>query len=154
MNWIPRSVTWAWKQDSTSTGPSDETLALANTDCSLGNPTTALGIKAMSRLLTQEVTRLNNVYYFNLPNLGVICTNRGFPGGASGKEPTCQWRRPKRCRFDPWVRKIPWSRKWQPTPVFLPGKFHGQRSLTGYNPWGCKESDTTSNGATNICNNN
>ena len=37
----------------------------------------------------------------------------------------------------------PWNRKWQPTPVFLPGKFHGQRSLAGYSPWGCKESDTT-----------
>ena len=45
----------------------------------------------------------------------------GFPGGASGKEPTCQVRRHKRCGFDPWVGKIPWKRKWQPTPVFLPG---------------------------------
>ena len=45
--------------------------------------------------------------------------------------------------FDPWVRKILWRRKWQPTPVFLPGKSHGQRSLTGYNPLGHKESDTT-----------
>ena len=40
-------------------------------------------------------------------------------------------------------QKIPWRRKWQPTPVFLPGKSHGQRSLVGYSPWGCKESDTT-----------
>ena len=39
--------------------------------------------------------------------------------------------------------KIPWRKKWQPTPVFLPGEFHGQRSLVGYSPWGCKESDTT-----------
>ena len=45
--------------------------------------------------------------------------------------------------FSPWVGKIPWRRKWQPTPVFLPGKFHRQRSLVDYNPWGCKESDTT-----------
>ena len=45
--------------------------------------------------------------------------------------------------FDPWVRKIPWRRKWQPTPVFLPGKSHGRRSLVGYSPWGRKESDTT-----------
>ena len=45
--------------------------------------------------------------------------------------------------FDPWVRRIPWSRKWQPTPVFLPGKCHGQRSLADYSPWGLKESDTT-----------
>ena len=40
--------------------------------------------------------------------------------------------------FDPWVRKIPWRRKWQPTPVFLPGKSHGQRNLVGYSPWGHK----------------
>ena len=49
----------------------------------------------------------------------------------------------KRPGFDPWVRKIPWSRKWQPTLVLLPGNFHGQRSLVGYSPQGCKESDTT-----------
>ena len=42
-----------------------------------------------------------------------------------------------------WVGKIPWSRKWQLTPVFSPGKFHGQRSLAGYSPWGPKESDMT-----------
>jgi len=46
-------------------------------------------------------------------------------------------------RFNPWVRKIPWREKWQPTPVFLPGESHGQRSLVGYSPWGRKESDTT-----------
>jgi len=45
--------------------------------------------------------------------------------------------------LDPWVGKIPWRRKWQPTPVLLPGKFHGLRSLVGYSPWGHKESDTT-----------
>ena len=45
-------------------------------------------------------------------------------------------------RFGPWVRKIPWGRKWQPTPVFLPRESHGQRSLVGYHPWGHKESDT------------
>ena len=49
----------------------------------------------------------------------------------------------KRSGFSPWVRKIPWRRKWQPTPVFLPGKSHGQRSLVGYSPWGHKELDTT-----------
>ena len=45
----------------------------------------------------------------------------GFPGGISGKEPSCQCTRLKRCRLDPWVGKIPWRRAWQPTPVFLPG---------------------------------
>ena len=65
---------------------------------------------------------------------------KGLPRWLSGKEPTCQCRR---FRFNPWVRKIPWRRKWQPTPVFLPGKAHGQRSLAGYSPLGHKESATT-----------
>jgi len=52
------------------------------------------------------------------------------------KNPPCQCRRHKGCRFDSWVGKIPWKRAWQPTPVFLPGKSHGQRSLAGNNPLG------------------
>ena len=67
----------------------------------------------------------------------------GFPGGTSGKELTCQCRRCKRCGVDPWVGKIPWRRAWHSTPVFLPGKPHGQRILVGYSPQGHKESDTT-----------
>ena len=67
----------------------------------------------------------------------------GLLSGTSGKEPNCQCMRRKRQGFNPWVRKIPWSRKWQPIPVFLPGKFHGQRSRKGYTPWGCKELDMT-----------
>ena len=47
----------------------------------------------------------------------------------------------RRSRFDPWLEKIPWRRKWQPTPIFLPGEFHGQRSLVGYSLWGRKEAD-------------
>ena len=57
-----------------------------------------------------------------------------------GKESACQRRRR---RFDPWVRKIPWRRKRQPTPLFLPGKSSGQRNPAGYSPGSCKESDTT-----------
>ena len=49
--------------------------------------------------------------------------------------------------FDHWVRKFPWRRKWQPTPLFLPGKFHGQKSLGAYSPWGHKESDMTEHSA-------
>ena len=64
----------------------------------------------------------------------------GFPGGSDSTSICLQCRRP---RFDPWVGKIPWRRKWQPTPVHLPGKFHGWRNLIGYSPWGHKESDTT-----------
>ena len=66
----------------------------------------------------------------------------GFPGDGSGKE-SCQCRRCKRCRFNAWVGEMTWRRKWQPPPVFLPGESHAQRSLVGYCPWGCKESDTT-----------
>ena len=65
------------------------------------------------------------------------------PGGTSGKEPACQCRRRKKPGFDPWVGKIPWRRAWQPTPVFLPGESHGQRSLVGCSPWCCEESDAT-----------
>ena len=50
---------------------------------------------------------------------------------------------PRRPGFKPWVRKIPWRTAGQLTPVFLPGESHGQRSLEGYSPWGCKESDRT-----------
>ena len=66
-------------------------------------------------------------FWISVPRL-----TRDFPGGASGKEPTSQCRRYKRQGFDPWVGAIP----WQPTPVFLPRESHGQRSLTGYSPWG------------------
>ena len=59
----------------------------------------------------------------------------GFTGGSDSKECTCQFRSYKRYRFSPWFGKIPWRRKWQPTPVFLLRKFHGQRSLAGYCPW-------------------
>ena len=67
----------------------------------------------------------------------------GLPSWRSGKESACQCMRCKRCRFYPRVRKIPWRRKQQPTPVYLPEKFHGQRNLAGYSPWGCKQLDTT-----------
>ena len=63
--------------------------------------------------------------------------------GASGKESACKCRRRKRQGFDPWVRKIPWRRAQQPTPVFSPGESHGQRSLVDYSPWGRTESDMT-----------
>ena len=67
----------------------------------------------------------------------------GFSRGASGKESACQCREQKRRGFNPWVRKVPWRRAWQPTPVFLPGKSHRQRSLMGYSSCSHKESDTT-----------
>ena len=60
-----------------------------------------------------------------------------LPRWSSGKESACQYRRCKRQKLNPWVEKIPWSSKWQPTPVFLSGKFHVQR-LVGYSQWSQK----------------
>ena len=74
----------------------------------------------------------------------------GFPGGASGKEPTCQCRRHKGPMFNLWVRKIPLTMKWQSTPVFWPGEFHGQRSLPGYGPSYHKELDTSERLSTHV----
>ena len=76
-------------------------------------------------------------FYFGWPLLW------GFPKGSSSIGSTCQSRRWRRCRFNPWVGKIPWKRKWQPNPVFLPGESHGQRSLAGYSSRGRNEWDTT-----------
>ena len=80
--------------------------------------------------------------YFPLPPpilLGIgCCICGGFSSVISDMK--LQYRIP---RLNPWVRKIPWRRKWHPTPVLLPGKFHGWRSLVGYSPWGHRESDMT-----------
>ena len=88
--------------------------------------------------VTQSRTRLSH-----FPFLSFFYIYTGFPGGAGGKESTCQWRRHKKCEFDPWVEKILWRRAWQPTLVVLLGEPHGHRSLVGYSPWGCKELDMT-----------
>ena len=66
-----------------------------------------------------------------------------FPGGSEVKASACVCLQCGRAGLDPWVGKIPWRRKWQPTPVFLAGESHGWRSLVGYSPWGRKQSDTT-----------
>ena len=64
--------------------------------------------------------------------------SRLLPQWLRGKEPACNCRRHGKWRLDPWVGKIPGRRKWHPIPVFLPGESHGQSSLAGYSPWGCK----------------
>ena len=73
-------------------------------------------------LAAQYFVLLGLPWWLRLESLGLRC---GRPG------------------FDPWVRKIPWRRKWHPTPVLLLGKSHGRRILVGYGPWGCKELDLT-----------
>ena len=72
------------------------------------------------------------LYTIPLGHFGLPC------GSTAGKESACQCMRP---RFNSWVRKMPWRRKWQSTPALLPGKSCGRRSLIGYSPWGRKESD-------------
>ena len=68
-------------------------------------------------------------------NLGEIRASLiAFPGGSVVKNLPAN----AEYEFDPWVRKIPWRRKWQPIPIFLPGESHGQKSLVGYSPWGHK----------------
>ena len=90
--------------------------------------------------------------YLRVPPL--VCTCHGFRRlflmtytvilrQYSGKESICQCRRCKRCKFNLWLRKTPWRRTWQPTPVFLPGKFHRERGLEGLQSMGHKELDTT-----------
>ena len=82
-----------------------------------------------------------NLYIsYRLYNLGGC-----FPVGTVGKNTRCKGQ-----GIDPWVGKIPRSRKWQVTPILLPGKFHGQRSLTGCSPWGHKELDTAEQLSTHI----
>ena len=66
--------------------------------------------------------------------------HKGLLWWLSVKESACQYRS---CEFNPWAGKIPWKRKWQPIPVFLPENSHGQKSLEGYSPWGRKEWNTT-----------
>ena len=89
----------------------------------------------MSLLLLGTQTQLQ-ITLTELPFLTYPLLNNFYylPGGASGKEPDCQYRRCQRLGFNPWVRKIPWRREWLPTPILLPGGVHGWRSLEGYNP--------------------
>ena len=74
---------------------------------------------------------------------GLYFENHCFEGHSTFPVVLLPMRRHKTREFDPWVGKIPWRRARQPTPEFLPGESHGQRSLAGYSPQGCKESDTT-----------
>ena len=88
------------------------------------------------RLHTCDLILLFCVYSY----YRIIYKEGVFPGGSSSREICLQCRRPG---FDPWVTKIPWKWEWQLIPAFLPGEFHGQRSLAGYSPWGGKVLDTT-----------
>ena len=91
---------------------------------------------------SQLFVMLFSVLFYGFKNVSFIqkyTLMQWFPRWHSSKESACQCRRHKRCGFDPWVRKIPWRRKWQPTTVFLPGEFNGQRSLVGYSQTGLSD---------------
>ena len=105
--------------------------------CSVSSPRGFTMFEKHWKLMTCVVNLLVSI---SSVNSKLLYSMVGASRVTRGKEPTCQCRRH---RFDPWVGKIPWRRKWQPTPVFLPGQFRGQRSLTGYSPWGHRQSDTT-----------
>ena len=81
--------------------------------------------------------------YINVIFVYVYWDITGLPSWLSGNEFTCPCRRCRRHGFDSWVRKILWGRKWQPTPVFLPGESHGQKSLVPTVHEVTKESDMT-----------
>ena len=94
--------------------------------------------------LTIQTTPIGRVRNSRLGEVGGLAwSHLDFPDGASGQEPACQCRRCRRRGFSLWVGKIPWRRAWQPTPVFLAGESHGQRSPVGCSPRGHSESDTT-----------
>ena len=78
-----------------------------------------------------------------MPNTRAHTHAQGSPGGARGKEPSCHAGDVKDMGSALVLGRSPWRRKWQPTPVFLPGEAKGQRSLMGYSPWCRKESDMT-----------
>ena len=105
------------------------------------------------------LSKVHQIYIYSAWISAQLCNNtviiknfqgKFFQGDSPVVESTCQCRR---CGFDPWVSKVPWRRKWQPTVVFLPEKCHRQRRLVGYSLWGCKESEQLNNKKTNILNN-
>ena len=83
---------------------------------------------------------IHKVIFFNSSPV----LHKRLPQCLSSKRICLQCKRDRRLRFDSWFGKIPWRRKWQPIPVFLPGKFRGQWSLAGYSPWCHKESTSLS----------
>ena len=127
--------------------------SVLGTGCKVSASETSLGwgswlYKLASKLRPFETTKGSNNNYTHIkckprqalqwtPGLcridrrSVWDTVEGFHSGSAGKNLQCRWH-----RFDPWVRKVPWRRKRQPTPVFLPGKSHEQRSLMVCGPWG------------------
>ena len=115
----------------------EESVSMSFSEMIFFNPRTSCSLNSYLLISSLIHPKLHSSSHWL--TCSMILSRLGFSGDASGKEPTCQSRRHRRPRFDPWVRKIPWKKKWQPTPVFLPGESHGQRRLRGYSPWDLKE---------------
>ena len=113
-----------------------------------GNPPTLLvGMRSHYGTVWRFLRKLRIAIWSSNPSLGLYPEKTGnskrYMQTYVWASQVAQWYRIhlqcRKCRFNPWVRKIPWRRKWQPTPVFLPGKSGGQKSLVGYRLWGLKE---------------
>ena len=105
------------------------------------------GIATHSSILAWRIRRDRGAWQARVHGVTELDTTQvtqsGLPGGSEVKASAYVCLQCRRPVFDSWFGKIPWRRKWQPTPVFLPGESHGQRSLVGCSTWGCKESDMT-----------
>ena len=114
---------WNWRAPS-SVAPAPPSMCLLSRDFQIPTLSEMWWNLLSSGFYAPVVSTFMGLYWF-----------KGLPLWLSGKESTCQCRK---CDFDPWLKKIPWRREWQPTPVSLFGKSRGQRLLEGYSPWGCK----------------
>ena len=134
------SLTHTWK---TAGGLSlDGSVEGRGTDVVLGKDLTCQHVLLGGRFLAEFVLKLKCLFWslkwhINYDKDSNLLIYLSWPislvNGKGGTDNACQ---SGRCGFDPWVGMIPWRRKWQPTPVLLPGKSRGQRSLLGYSPWG------------------
>ena len=95
-------------------------------------------IRSGSTLTQCDLILTNYICKHPISKWSPIMLRYWLPRRRSRKASACLGRRRQRCRFSPWARKIPWSRKWPPTLVFLPGKSLGKRSMVGYSPWCCR----------------
>ena len=123
-----------------STGVGCHCLLCEDLYCTENDKNTIAGtFRLLFTCFMAELLSLNFLYTLH-PSYNFSFPTLFFPSSSDGKASAYN---AGDLGFDPWVWKIPWRRTWQPTPVFMPGKSHGPRSLVGYNPWNHKESDAT-----------
>ena len=128
-------------------------LTNLNTDCSFQHKSTDTTLFCSFFFFNWSMVDLQYCVSLRCSAKWFDCAYISFLGGSwlSGKEPASQCRRFRRLEFDPWVKKILWRRKWQPTRVFYLGKSHGQRSLVSCSPWGHRDSNTAEQLSLHAC---